>query len=350
MSALIAGPDDYAACRELLRDGSRTFHAASVVLPMHVRLPAIALYAFCRVADDAIDNTTIPVVALTRLRERLDRVYAGQPFDIPADRAFAATVREFNIPRELPEALLDGFAWDTERRRYRTLADVYAYGTRVAGSVGVMMTLLMGVRDARVLARACDLGIAMQLTNIARDVGEDARNGRLYLPLDWLAEVGIDPDVWLAEPRFGPEIAVVVKRLLAAADVLYVRASAGIGDLPGSCRAGIHAARLLYAEIGREVERRGLDSISQRAVVHWARKATRGMAALVAAARRTPTDCSHTVAQAQYLIDAVEQMPLPAVTPVDRPARAMGFDERIAWVMDLFERLDERDARLGQTL
>ena len=126
-----------------------------------------------------------------------------------------------------------------------------------------MMTLVMGQRSPEIVARACDLGVAMQLTNIARDVGEDARAGRLYLPLSWLREAGIDPEAWLAKPVFTPEIAAIVQRLLDAADVLYARATLGIANLPLACRPGIYAARALYAEIGRELERGGLDSVSQ---------------------------------------------------------------------------------------
>ncbi len=115
-----------------------------------------------------------------------------------------------------------------------------------------MMTVLMGVRDARTLARACDLGVAMQLTNIARDVGDDARKGRVYLPLDWLADEGVQPQALIADPRHDEALARVVARLLEAADVLYDRAVGGIAGLPLSCRPAIHAARLIYREIGRE--------------------------------------------------------------------------------------------------
>ncbi len=106
------------------------------------------------------------------------------------------------MPRELPEALLEGFEWDLVGRRYETLEELQAYAARVAGSVGAMMAVLMGARSAAVLARACDLGVAMQLTNIARDVGEDARQGRLYLPLAWLREAGIDPERLARSARF----------------------------------------------------------------------------------------------------------------------------------------------------
>ncbi|WP_159197133.1 phytoene/squalene synthase family protein, partial [Escherichia coli] len=102
-----------------------------------------------------------------------------------------------------------------------------AYAARVAGAVGAMMTLIMGRRAPEIVARACDLGVAMQFTNIARDVGEDARAGRLYLPQSWLREAGIDPNTWLQTPSFTPEIAAIVQRLLDAADIFYSRATHG---------------------------------------------------------------------------------------------------------------------------
>src|SRR5262249_23564015 len=159
----------------------------------------------------------------------------------PADRAFADVVARFAIPRELPEALLEGLAWDAEGRRYETPGDLLDYAARVAGTVGAMMSLLMRRRDPAVVARACDLGIAMHLTSFARDVGEDARAGRLYLPRQWLRDEAIDPEEWLADPRYDVRIGKVIGRVLAVADIFYRRSIAGVGALPSSCRPGIHA-------------------------------------------------------------------------------------------------------------
>ncbi|NUQ75462.1 MAG: phytoene/squalene synthase family protein [Polyangiaceae bacterium] len=262
-------PDiDLDACRDLLRKGSKSFSAAALLLPERVRGGATALYAFCRVADDAIDEAHGDVgEALDSLHKRLDAAYRGTPEDHPVDRAFSRAAAEHGIPRALMDALLEGFAWDAEGRRYETLSDVRAYSARVAAAVGAMMTVIMGRRDAPVLARACDLGVAMQLTNIARDVGEDARAGRLYLPLAWLEEAGIDPDGWLSKPAMSPAIGAMVERLLASAEELYRRAEGGIAMLPFDCRPSIFAARFIYAEIGREIERAGFDSVSRRAFV-----------------------------------------------------------------------------------
>jgi phytoene synthase len=339
-------PTDIAACRALLKGGSRTFHAASKVLPRRVADPAIALYAFCRLADDAVDLGSDRRAAVARLRERLDRAYRGQPINHPADRAFADVVAKFSIPRELPEALLDGLAWDAEIRRYETLQELTAYAVRVAGSVGAMMTLVMGQRSPDIVARACDLGVAMQLTNIARDVGEDARAGRLYLPLQWLRDAAIDPEAWLAKPAFTMEIAAIVQRLLDTADTLYDRATLGIAHLPLGCRPGIYAARALYAEIGRELERGGLDSISKRAVVSTKRKlAVLARIVVLLETEWAPARRLGPAAQmdeARFLVEAVAAAPLRDAARLSTP-RARPIEDRVVWVIDLFARLERRD-------
>jgi phytoene synthase len=332
---------DIAACREILRGGSRTFFAASHVLPRRVAEPATALYAFCRFADDAIDLQGGKAAALARLHERIDRAYAGRPFPTAPDRAFAAVVDRFAIPRELPEALLEGLAWDSQGRRYEDFSALQDYAVRVAGAVGSMMSIIMGARTPTVLARACDLGVAMQLTNIARDVGEDARLGRLYLPLQWVRAAGIDPEAWLARPFFSKALGGVVLRLLREADILYARSRAGISGLPLACRPGIHAARLLYAEIGREIERYGGDSVSRRAVVSPRRKALLLAQSTVALAAAPQNDGGAPLAEAQYLIDAVGPVS-PSMLDRRRSEVLGRLEGRMVWVIDLFEQLERR--------
>lgn len=264
---------DLEVCRQLLRRGSKSFAAAARLLPGAVRDQATVVYAFCRVADDRIDTAgTAPQQALGELDRRLTQIYAGQPADDPVDRALAVVVQQARLPSALPRALLEGFAWDAAGRRYQTMDELYGYAARVAGAVGAMMTLLMGTRGETLLARACDLGVAMQLTNIARDVGDDAKLGRLYLPEDWMREAGLDPDDWLARPAFDARLGRVVARVLETAATLYRRADAGIWLLPAGCRTSIRAARLIYADIGRVVAQAGHDSVSRRAVVPWWRK------------------------------------------------------------------------------
>jgi phytoene synthase len=327
---------DLLACRELLRHGSRTFLAASHLLPRTVADPACALYAFCRVADDAVDLGHDSVQAVARLRERLTRIYAQQPEPTVADRALAQVVHRFAIPRTLLDALIEGFEWDSQQRRCETLADLHAYATRVAGTVGAMMSLLMGQRDAQALARACELGVAMQLSNIARDVGEDARAGRLYLPLQWLREAGITPDDWLARPQFTPALAGVIARLLAHADELYARVDAGVAMLPLSCRPGINAARYLYAAIGHEVRRRGFDSVSRRAVVGGRHKAVQLARAMISLAPARSAAALPPLPATEYLLHAVATTPPP-------PAAPAGTYQRLLFTLELFDQLERRD-------
>jgi hypothetical protein len=191
--------DDRRTCQRLLREGSKSFYAASLLLPPRVRGDAGAVYAWCRVSDHAVDRTERPVEDLESVRVGLERTYVGRP-EGPVERAFGDAVFRNRISRDIPEAMLEGFEWDVSGRRYETRADVIDYCVRVGSTVGAMMTIVMDRRDPDTLVAACRLGVAMQLTNIARDVGEDARTGRLYLPVDLLLDAGVDPESWLASP------------------------------------------------------------------------------------------------------------------------------------------------------
>ncbi|MFC6790175.1 phytoene/squalene synthase family protein [Methylobacterium komagatae] len=336
--------DDRAACRTAIRAGSKSFHAAGLLLPSSVRQPAHGLYAFCRLADDLVDeNDDVHGRhrAVARLRERIRLAYAGCPVDDPADRAFATTIAAHAIPEALPLALVEGLEWDAQGRSYADIGELHAYAARVAGSVGVMMALIMGVRGQEALARACDLGAAMQLTNIARDVGEDARMGRLYLPRDWMDEAGLDAEAFLEHPRPSPTLAQVVARLLAEADRLYARAESGIAALPPRCRPAIRAASRIYSRIGLSVARNGYDCVTHRARVgDWAKL---GHALAASVPRPAGRDLAlPPLAQTAFLIEAVAAYPMP------RGPRALpswwDLRGRVLHVLDLIETLREREA------
>ena len=299
-------------CEAILKDGSKSFYAASRLLPSRVRSPTMALYAFCRQADDAVDEGDDPARAVARLRERLERVYAGRPRDRVVDRAFAWVVERFAIPRVLPEALLEGMEWDACGRRYEDASALDDYAARVASSVGAMMTLVMGPRSHDALARACDLGVAMQLTNVARDVGEDAARGRLYLPRAWLREEGVDPDAWLARPTFDRRVGRVIARTLSRADELYARADAGIPMLPRDCRVAIRAARLIYSDIGTRVAHAGYDSVSRRAFVPTSRKLWLVVRALLARGVRSEHATAPALPAVRFLVAAAATAPAAA--------------------------------------
>jgi 15-cis-phytoene synthase len=341
---------DIAECRSMLRENSKTFFAASLLLPKSVREPASALYAFCRMADDAVDLAPVAtkaakLAAVEMLEERLERVYAGRPLNHAPDRAFAGVVAAFDIPRAVPNALIEGFLWDAEERRYASLDDLNAYATRVAGTVGAMMSILMRTRDADALARACDLGVAMQLSNIARDIGEDARMGRIYLPLDWLRDEGIDADEWLAAPQHSAALGRVVKRLLDEAATLYGRVADGVAVLPKSCQPGINAARFLYCEIGEEVARAGMDSVTRRAVVPASVKAKILTKAVMTSSKRA-TQSHPPLAACQFLVDACKVVAEDeAQSYAIRPdLEWWDIESRMAWLVEFLKRMEERDS------
>ena len=325
-------------CRRLLSHGSKSFYIASHFLPRALRESASGLYAFCRIADDLVDLGDDPREALITLHRRLDLIYDGRPENHPIDRVLSQIVLDHQLPRVLLDALLEGFEWDIEGRDYQTLAQVCDYGARVAGTVGVMMAILMGVKDHATLARAADLGVAMQLTNICRDVGEDARAGRLYLPRDMMRDAGLEPEAFLRNPQPSAELTDVLRRLLAEADNRYRLADEGIRQLPRGCRPGILTARRLYAEIGQKVVLNGYDSISRRAVVSRARKCQ-----ILIGLVRSPTAAPEHMLKPcspenEFLINAV-----PDSEEWQRRSQPRGFSASTAWMLELFMVMKERD-------
>ncbi len=277
--------DDRKACHDAIRDGSKSFYAASMLLPAKQRFAARALYAFCRNSDDLVDDSTDNQQAAMRLRDRLDAVYLGRPDvlekALPCDRAFAAIVRAYDIPKEIPLALIEGFEWDIAGREYATLDDLLEYAARVASSVGIMMTMLMLRRDFHVLSRAAELGLAMQLTNIARDIGEDARNGRVYLPTQWLEEAGLDRAAFIKSPAHDSRTQLLVKRLLAEADKYYEQAVTGVQGLPSNCRHSILSAAEIYRSIGAAIARNDHNAIDYRAHTSGIQKIGLSLSALL---------------------------------------------------------------------
>ena len=271
-AALVHARQDALACRAWIRRHSKSFFLSSLLLPKHVREGSWALYAFCRRADDAVDEGAGGEAALQRvdgLRRRLDAVYtdgAGAQ-ENPIDRAFATLVEQYRIPRALPEALLAGMEMDARGVTYERWDELIGYCFRVASTVGLMMTRVMGCADDVAWLRAADLGVAMQLTNIARDVGEDARRGRVYLPASLLAEAGTDAQAVLSTGAATAPIRAAVRTLLARADAHYRAADLGVPLLPRSCRFAIASSRLIYSRIGAAIAKNDYDSVTQRAYV-----------------------------------------------------------------------------------
>ncbi|MBL8739713.1 MAG: phytoene/squalene synthase family protein [Myxococcales bacterium] len=255
---------DWSACRALLRKESPGLYFGSLSLPPRVRRPAVVVYAFA--ASLAKTSREATPVAMADIRARVDAVVAGaNAAKGPTDRAMASVVRDFAIPRALLDALVEAFSWDASGRRYATLSGLLDYCTRVSAAPGMALCLLMGVRKRSVLERSCDLSIAIQLTRVVRDVGAHARVGRVYLPLEWLEEAGLDVDSWLSAPRPSPPILDVIRRVRKTADSFFLRADPGIAALPFDCRPAVRASRYIYSGILSEIEQRGYDTVSRGA-------------------------------------------------------------------------------------
>ena len=334
---------DMRECRRLLYHGSRSFHIASRFLPPTLRESACGLYAFCRIADDLVDLGEDPKQALAELHHRLDLIYAGTPENHSVDRVLSQIVTDHQLPRGLLDALLEGFDWDTAGRSYETVDDLCDYGARVAGTVGLMMAILMGVKDHNTLARAADLGVAMQLTNICRDVGEDARAGRLYLPRQLCRDHDIAPDAFITNPKAGPKLTAVLQHLLSEADRRYQLADVGIEQLPKTCRPGIRAARRLYAEIGHRLAAGGYDPISTRAVVTRRRKVGIATGVFRASEQLSGDLAAPCARENQFLLASV-----PHTEEWQRPPQPRSFSPSASWMLDLFMVMGQRDQMTTQ--
>ncbi len=255
--------------------GSKSFAAAARLFDPATRRSVLMLYAWCRHCDDVVDGQELGFNAapspthdaarqLALLDEWTRRAYAGEAMPDPAFAAFQEVATRHAIAPGHAFDHLAGFAMDVHATRYDTIEDTLRYCYHVAGVVGLMMATIMGAKDPRVLDRACDLGLAFQLTNIARDIVEDAHVGRCYVPAAWLREAGIPP-AEVALPRHREALARVAARLVDHAEAYYDSATHGIAALPLRSAWAIATARNVYRQIGIEVKRRGARAWDERA-------------------------------------------------------------------------------------
>jgi 15-cis-phytoene synthase len=249
--------------------GSKSFGLASKLFDTRTRERAWLLYAWCRACDDIADGQdhggalTMPteaeeLVRAGEVRRLTDLAYAGQPTGNPAFDCLAALHAECPLPRRFIDALLEGFDRDARGWRPRSEADLFSYCYNVAGAVGCMMAIIMGVdpADDDTLDRACDLGIAFQLANIARDVAEDEAASRCYLPEEWLVEMDMPPGQHM-HPAFRPRLAVMTKWLAEFVQMYEASAQIGAARLPFRSRWAVLSAAGIYGGIAREVRARG---------------------------------------------------------------------------------------------
>jgi phytoene synthase len=279
-----ASNDIVAASHTTLAVGSKTFRFASHLLPRDCRDDAAVVYSFCRLVDDLADEAESP----ERARIDLERVRAelrGDAAVRPLISTYLAVCRRRGIDLRAAEQLLDGVMSDLVAVRVADDAALLRYCYRVASTVGLMMCGVLGVSQREALPHAIDLGIAMQLTNICRDVADDARMGRVYLPESRLQTAGTTQDRVLAG-QFDASTALVIADLLELADRYYRSADAGMRFIPARARAAIMVASRTYRAIGTKLIRRGCDASRGRVVVGLGAKI--GLALLALGAMATP--------------------------------------------------------------
>jgi phytoene synthase len=267
---------DFKAARQFTRRHAKTFYFASWLLSAKKREAAYVIYTFCRHADDVLDETADlspadRIVRLDRLHSELEKAYAAEgPLDEFAP--FREIVRRYGIPHEYFAELLEGVAMDLKFTRYRTWPELEIYCYRVASVVGLIMAHVFGVSDPRAYAHAAELGKAMQLTNILRDVREDYEMGRIYLPGEDLARFGCAEED-LARGTVTDGIRELLRFEIARARALYRSAAAGIPYLvDGGSRFCVKVMSALYERILDVIERNGYDVFSERATVPFREK------------------------------------------------------------------------------
>lgn len=260
--------------RRSIKRGSKSFSAASRLFDRTTRERVWLLYAWCRRADDIADAQELGGALgdqsgaderLERIRALTAKAFAGQPTGDPAFDALGLVAKECGISPAMAEDVIAGFALDADDWRPRSTRDLMRYCYHVAGAVGTMMALVMGVRpdDEDTLDRACDLGFAFQLANIARDVVEDDAAGRCYLPVEWLVEEDIEPGQH-TKPHHRQELADMAAQLVALMEQHEAAARIGAARLPFRSRWSVLSAARIYGEIGREVRRRGTSAWDRR--------------------------------------------------------------------------------------
>lgn len=265
----------YECCRRIAQEIARTFYYGSLFLPAPKRRASWALYAFCRIADDIADEPALypePLQSLDAWRHALEDVYAGRPRG-PVMRAWADMLERYPTPLGPALDLLDGVEMDVRGVRYATFDELRLYCYRVAGTVGLLMSPVLGYQDEAALAAAVDLGIAMQLTNILRDIGADLAQGRVYIPDDELAAFGYSR----AELEHGVRndaFTQLIKFQIARAEDYYQRGVRGVALLEPDSRLAIALSATLYRRILGRIRANRYDVFTKRAHVRTLGKLT----------------------------------------------------------------------------
>lgn len=234
---------------DVLATHARSFRWAAVFLPRACHDDAAVVYAFCRIVDDAVDEAPTYEQAVSNLQQLVDELNGDKPAS-PFVAEFKKVAARTNIPLAAVYELIQGMRDDLSEVRVQTQDELLRYCYRAAGTVGIMMCGVLGVRAKQALPHAIDLGIGMQLTNICRDVKEDAARNRVYLPAEWLAQTGLTQEQLLNNDFDEADLIPIVKRSLDLAERYYASADRGLHYIPRIPRLAIYVAKAIYRSIG----------------------------------------------------------------------------------------------------
>lgn len=272
----------YHYCRQITRNYAKTFYYATRFLPHHKQRSIFAIYALCRSLDNLVDDAADAITtdsakrkviadALIGWEDNLEKAYQGNPTKNPVLMAFSDVLKRLEIPITLPLELIDGVRMDLFKNRYNSFDELYGYSYKVASVVGLMISEVFGYEDKSALPCAVDLGIAMQLTNILRDVGEDLQRGRIYLPAEDLKRFNIT-EKDLENHRVTEDFIELMKFQIGRARSYYEKADQGIPKLSQDSRVPVYLARYNYARILDQIEANGYQVFTRRAYLTFTQK------------------------------------------------------------------------------
>lgn len=269
----------YDRCGEVCAEYAKTFNLGTMLMTPERRRAIWAIYVWCRRTDELVDGPNasyITPTALDRWEDRLENVFNGRPFDM-LDAALSDTVSNFPVDIQPFRDMIEGMRMDLRKSRYNNFDELYLYCYYVAGTVGLMSVPIMGIAPESkattesVYNAALALGIANQLTNILRDVGEDARRGRVYLPQDELAQAGLsDEDIFAG--RVTDKWRIFMKKQIQRARKFFDEAEKGVTELTAASRFPVWASLVLYRKILDEIEANDYNNFTKRAYVSKSKK------------------------------------------------------------------------------
>ncbi|MEI7613852.1 MAG: presqualene diphosphate synthase HpnD [Betaproteobacteria bacterium] len=256
-------PQEY--CQQKAASSGSSFYYSFMFLPPNRRRAITALYAYCREVDDVVDECHDPQIAATKLawwRLELGRLYSGQP-EHPVTQALLPVLSEFNLPQEQLLEIIDGMEMDLQQTRYLDFKVLSLYCYRVASVVGLLAAEIFGFTDHRTQKYAHDLGMAFQLTNIIRDVGEDARRGRVYLPMDELKRFDV-PVADILNSRYSENFRMLMEFQIERAEHYYAQAMSQLPDVDRKTQRPGLVMAAIYRTLLDEIKRDGCQVLSQR--------------------------------------------------------------------------------------